>query len=85
MPSAWPNSNSATMFGMEQLSQGLRLPSEALRKGGIATDARRQHLQSDDAVELLLARLIDGAHAALADELKHVQLRERRGEPFKRG
>ena len=72
-------------IGMQQLGQRLRFPGEPFGKRGVAADARRQHFQRDDAVELFLARLIDRAHAALADEFGDLQLRERGGQPFERG
>ena len=70
---------------MQQLGQRLRLPGEPFGKRRAAADARRQHLQCNDAVELFLAGFIDRAHAALADQLDDLQLRERSGQAFERG
>src|ERR1035438_7466354 len=69
---------------MQQLGQRLRLAGEAFGKRGVAPDARWQHLQRDDAVELFLGGFIDRAHADLADELDDLQLRERCRQPFER-
>ena len=49
-------------------------------KGRIVADARRQDFQGDDAVELLLPRFVNRAHAALADEFQDFQLRETSGQ-----
>ena len=61
---------------MIELRQRLGLAGEALGKRGIVADAGRQNFQRDDAVQLFLPRLIDRAHAALADEFEDFELRK---------
>ena len=66
--------------GMIELRQRLGLAGEAFGKRGIVADAGRKNFQRDDAVELLLPRLIDRAHAAFADEFEDFELRKLRRE-----
>ena len=47
----------------------LRLVVEALHPRRILRHLRVEHLQRDDAIDRDLARLVDDAHAALADAL----------------
>ena len=56
-----------------QLAKALRTRAkvqrgEAVGKRGITTNAGRKNFQRHDAVELPLPRLVNRAHAALADE-----------------
>ena len=65
---------------MIQLRERLGLAREATGERGVAANAGRKNFERDDAVQLLLPRLVNRAHAALADEFKHFQLREQRRE-----
>jgi hypothetical protein len=51
---------------------------KAFGKGGVAANAGRKDFQRHQPVQFLLPRLIDRAHAALADELKNFELRKQR-------
>ena len=63
---------------MVQPGQRLGFAGEAFGKARVVPDARRQDLERHDAVQLLLPRLIDRAHAAAADELEDFELRKLR-------
>ena len=65
---------------MIQLGQRLGFAGETFGKRGIIADAGRENLQRDDAVQLFLARLVNRAHAAFADEFEDFQLRKQRRE-----
>ena len=52
---------------MEQLAGGLRLTLEALPDVLLEGELGRQHLDRDPALELLVARPVDDAHAAPPD------------------
>ena len=52
---------------MEQLAGGLRLALEALADVLLEGELGRQHLDRDPALELLVARAVDDAHAAPPD------------------
>ncbi len=52
------------------------LASEPLGEDGIAPSRRGQDFQGHDAVERLLPRPIDRAHAATAQKFQDVELRE---------
>ena len=62
---------------MAQFPQHPRLPGKALREGRIAAQFRREDLQRDGAVERGLPHLVNEAHATLADEFQHFELRKR--------
>ena len=63
---------------MIQPGQRLGLAGEPFGERRVLPDAGRQDLEGDQAVEFLLAGLIDGAHAALADQFQDFQLGEER-------
>ena len=63
---------------MVQPGQRLGFAGEALGKGRVAANARRQDFQGRDPVEFLLPDLIDHAHAATAKDLQNLKLREMR-------
>ena len=65
---------------MVQAGQGAGFAVEALGETGVAGRGGRQDLQRHQAVESGLAGLIDGAHAALADELQDFELGKELGE-----
>ena len=50
----------------------LGLTLEPVDTGGIGSHLRREDLEGDEAIERRLARLVDGAHAPLADEAHHL-------------
>src|SRR5262249_34848643 len=52
------------------------LAPEALGEGRILARVEREHLEGDEALDPRLARLVDGAHAALAEEREDLELRE---------
>ena len=66
--------------GMIELRQRLGFAGEAFGKRGVVADAGRQNFQRDDAVQFLLPRLVNRAHAALADEFEDFELRKLGGE-----
>ena len=66
--------------GMVQLGQRLGFAGEAFGERRIVADAGREDFQRDDAVQLLLPRLVNRAHAAFADEFEDFQLRKQRRE-----
>ena len=53
-------------------------------KAGSLADLRGEDFEGDEAVEGFLAGLVDGAHAAAAEECEDVEFGEERGE-FGRG
>ena len=61
---------------MIQLGQRLGFTGESFGKCGVVADSGRKDFQRDDAIQLLLARLVNRAHAAFADEFEDFQLRE---------
>ncbi len=65
---------------MVQARQGAGFAVEPLGKARVARGGGRQDLQRHQPVQIWLARLIDGAHAALADELKDFELGKQLGE-----
>ena len=65
---------------MTQLGQSFGLAGETFRERGVVPDAGRENFQRDKAVELFLARLVNRAHAAFADQFENLQLREQRRE-----
>ena len=65
---------------MIEFRQRLGLAGEALGKRGIVADAGRKNFQRHHAVELLLPRFINRAHAAFADEFEDFELRKFRGQ-----
>src|SRR5581483_6062565 len=50
------------------------LAAEALGERRIAAPLRRQHLDGHHAIELALPRLVDGAHAALAEQFQDFKI-----------
>lgn len=70
---------------MIELRQCPGFASEAFGKGRIIADAGRQDLECNNAVELLLTRLVHRAHAAFANEFQYLKLRKKRCEVVKRG
>jgi len=54
------------LFGIVIMAFGL--DGEPLREARLLAEFRRQDLERDAAVELPLSRLVDGTHAALADQ-----------------
>ena len=66
--------------GMIQLRQRLGFAGEAFGERGVIADAGRKNLERDDAVQFLLPRLVNRAHAALADEFEDFELGKFRGE-----
>ncbi len=70
---------------MVELSQGLGFTGESLGERRVRADARRQDLQPNEPVELLLAGFINGPHAAFAVELEDFELRKEFGEALDRG
>ena len=70
---------------MHQPGQRLGFPGEAFGKGGVIPAARGQDFQGDHPVELLLPRLIDRAHAAVANQFENIELREVPGDFLERG
>jgi hypothetical protein len=67
-----------------QLREGAGFTEEPLGERRILAHFRRQHFERDRAIESDLPRLVNGPHAALADELHNFELREVRGEFFER-
>jgi hypothetical protein len=65
---------------MVQLRQRLGFAGEAFGERRIVADAGRQNFQRHDAIELFLARFVNRAHAAFADEFEDFQLRKQRGQ-----
>ena len=65
---------------MVQAGQGAGFAVEPLGKARVAGRRRRQDLQRHQPVQARLARLIDGAHAALADELEDFELGKQLGD-----
>ena len=63
-----------------QFGQRPGFPGKALGEAGSGSSLRRQDLQGDDAVEVRLPRLVNGAHATLADEFQDCELRKVLGE-----
>jgi hypothetical protein len=61
---------------MAQPCQGAGLAGEALGEGRVAAGLRRQDLHRNQAVQTLLPRLVDRAHAAAAEKFDNLQLRE---------
>src|ERR1051326_3447215 len=64
--------------GMVQFSQRPGLARKTLGEGVLAADAGRQNFQRNHAIELFLARLIDGPHTAPADKVQQFELGEER-------
>ena len=60
--------------------EGARLAREALGEARVARDGGRQNLERDQSVEPRLPRLVDGAHAALADQFEDLELRKERAQ-----
>ena len=67
---------------MVQPGQGAGLAGEALGKGRVAADLRRQNLYGDQAVQVLLPGFIDRAHAAAAEQFEDFQLWKPRSQVF---
>ena len=67
-----------------QFPQHPRLAGKSFGKRRIASKLGREDFQRDGAVERRLPRFIHKAHAALADELQHFQLRKCRAHFFER-
>ncbi len=65
--------------GVREAGHGLGLTLEALCEAPVAVGRGRQDLDGDDALEALLARAVDGAHAAAADQALDLEL----GEQFR--
>ena len=63
---------------MVQLRERLGFAREASGERGVMTDAGRKNFQRHQAVQFLLPRLVNRAHAALADKFKDFELREQR-------
>jgi hypothetical protein len=61
---------------MTEPRQSLGLAGEAFGEGRVVPDTGRQNLEGDDPVQFLLARLIDRAHAAPANQAEQVELGE---------
>ncbi len=66
--------------GMVQTRQGAGLAVEPFGKAGIAGDRRWQYLQGNETVQGWLARLVNRAHAALADEAEDFELGKELGD-----
>ena len=65
---------------MIQSRQGPRLALEPFGETGAAGHCGRQYFQRHQAIQRRLARLIDRAHAALADEAENLELRKKLGD-----
>ena len=63
---------------MIQLRERPGFAREAPGERGVAADAGRKNFQRHEAVQFLLPRLVNRAHAALADEFQDFELREQR-------
>ena len=66
--------------GMIELGERLSLAGEAGGKGRFLADAGREDFQRDNAVQFYLPGLVNGAHAALADEFEDFELRKQFGD-----
>ncbi|HPD14069.1 MAG TPA: hypothetical protein PLE19_03925 [Planctomycetota bacterium] len=62
--------------GMADGGGGAGLAVEALEEARVLGEPLRQHLDGHEAVERRLAALVDGAHAAAADEFQNLELAE---------
>src|SRR5262249_42738567 len=67
-----------------QARQRAGFTDKTLGEGRVVAGLVRQDLQGHEAVELDLPRLVDRAHAAVADQPDDFELREMRGEFFHR-
>ena len=63
---------------MIQLGERLGFAREASGECGIMADAGRKNFERDKAIQFLLPRLVNRAHAAFADEFQDFELREQR-------
>src|ERR1035437_515540 len=71
--------------GMVELRERLGFASKTFGKGRVAADAGRENFERDEAIQSWLPGLVDGTHAALANEFKDFQLRKESGKLFHRG
>ena len=65
---------------MIQLGECAGFAGEAFGERGVVADAGRKNFQRDDSIQLFLARLVNRAHAAFADEFEDFKLRKQRRE-----
>ncbi len=63
--------------GMAQPSQSLGFAEKPLGELGVCAPFRRENLERNEAIQFWLARLIDGAHAAFANQFDDLQLWEK--------
>ena len=70
---------------MVELRQRLGFAGEAFGKRRFIANARRQNFQRDEPVQLPLPRLVNRAHAALAEEFEDFELRKKFGKLRDRG
>ncbi len=69
---------------MAEHSHGAGFAGEAVGEGWIFADRGREDFQRHEAVEPLLARLVDDAHPAAADQRQDFQVRKKRGQLLRR-
>ncbi len=62
---------------MTELCERARLAREAAGKVQVAARPRRENFQRDETIQRRLVRLVNRAHAALADEFEDFQLRKK--------
>ena len=70
---------------MIELRERAGFAGEALGEIQVAAGPRRENFQRDEAVQRRLARLVNRAHAAFADEFEDFELRKKFGEVGNRG
>src|ERR1035438_5686483 len=70
---------------MVELRECLGFASKTFREGGVAADGGRENFERDEAIQFWLPGLVDGTHAALADEFKDFQLRKEFSQLLHRG
>src|SRR5688572_32046103 len=70
---------------MVELRERARLAQETLGEARLVGGVAGEDLERDVAVELPVARAIDRAHAALAEQRADLELRKARGELLGRG
>src|SRR5215831_17367132 len=62
--------------GMVETRQGARFAIESFGKARVVRSFRREDFQCDQTIQARLSRLVYGAHAAHADEVEYLKLRE---------
>ena len=70
---------------MTELRERAGFARKPLREIPVVAGTRRENFQRDEAVQRRLARLVNRAHAAFADEFKDFELRKQFGEFGNRG